>query len=170
MPHSRNASEQVQDIWDRGSRHPLPLKGLYTVRVILLVAPALSMMYFFIRVGIFPVGAVPLVYLVAHGWLASVYRADRSVLLIYWLNALSAIMAAGVGIFFAYVLFAVHGPGMLIERFGTVYAGVLLTIMLSFVVEFFFSLLFYIVLRGVIDREGIRDISEADEPPRADMP
>ena len=98
MPHSRNASEQVQDIRDRGSRHPLPLKGLYTVRVILLVAPALSMMYFFIRVGIFPVGAVPLVYLVAHGWLASVYRADRSVLLIYWLNALSAIMAAGVGI------------------------------------------------------------------------
>ena len=88
------------ELWDLGTSKPLPVKALYAVRIVLLIAPALGMVYFFTRVALFPVGAVPLVYLVVHGWLATIYRADRSVMLIYWGNAVSALLAAAMSVFF----------------------------------------------------------------------
>ena len=62
------------ELWDLGTSKPLPVKALYAVRIVLLIAPALGMVYFFTRAALFPVGAVPLVYLVVHGWLATIYR------------------------------------------------------------------------------------------------
>ena len=131
---SEPAEAPVVEPWDIGSSEPLPAKVLYAVRVVLLIAPALGMVYFFMRAALFPVGAVPLVYLVVQGWLATIYRADRSVMLIYWGNAVSALLAAVMGVFFAYLLFAVF------------------TVMGSFVLEFFFSLFYAVVLRRVIRR------------------
>lgn len=139
--------------WDIGSSEPLPAKALYAVRVVLLIAPALGMVYFFMRAALFPVGAVPLVYLVVQGWLATIYRADRSVMLIYWGNAVSALLAAVMGVFFAYLLFALHGPDALFKHFGAFYAGAVFTVMGSFVLEFFFSLFYAVVLRRVIRRD-----------------
>ena len=106
------------ELWDLGTSKPLPVKALYAVRIVLLIAPALGMVYFFTRVALFPVGAVPLVYLVVHGWLATIYRADRSVMLIYWGNAVSALLAAAMSVFFGYLLFALHGPDALLSTSG----------------------------------------------------
>ena len=149
---SEPAEALVVEPWDIGSSEPLPAKVLYAVRVVLLIAPALGMVYFFMRAALFPVGAVPLVYLVVQGWLATIYRADRSVMLIYWGNAVSALLAAVMGVFFAYLLFALHGPDALFKHFGTFYAGAVFTVMGSFVLEFFFSLFYAVVLRRVIRR------------------
>lgn len=106
---SEPAEALVVEPWDIGSSEPLPAKALYAVRVVLLIAPALGMVYFFMRAALFPVGAVPLVYLVVQGWLATIYRADRSVMLIYWGNAVSALLAAVMGVFFAYLLLPCTG-------------------------------------------------------------
>lgn len=141
------------ELWDLGTSKPLPVKALYAVRIVLLIAPALGMVYFFMRVALFPVGAVPLVYLVVHGWLATIYRADRSVMLIYWGNAVSALLAAAMSVFFGYLLFALHGPDALFKHFGAFYAGAVFTVMGSFVLEFFFSLFYAVVLRRVIRRD-----------------
>ena len=149
---SEPAEALVVEPWDIGSSEPLPAKVLYAVRVVLLIAPALGMVYFFMRAALFPVGAVPLVYLVVQGWLATIYRADRSVMLIYWGNAVSALLAEVMGVFFAYLLFALHGPDALFKHFGTFYAGAVFTVMGSFVLEFFFSLFYAVVLRRVIRR------------------
>ena len=150
---SEPAEALVVEPWDIGSSEPLPAKMLYAVRVVLLIAPALGMVYFFIHAALFPVGAVPLVYLVVQGWLATIYRAGRSVMLIYWGNAISALLAAVMGIFFAYLLFALHGPDVLFKHFGVFYAGALFTVMGSFVLEFLFSLFYAVVLRRVIRRD-----------------
>ena len=150
---SEPAEALVVEPWDIGSSEPLPAKVLYAVRVVLLIAPALGMVYFFMRAALFPVGAVPLVYLVVQGWLATIYRADRSVMLIYWGNAVSALLAAVMGVFFAYLLFALHGPDALFKHFGAFYAGAVFTVMGSFVLEFFFSLFYAVVLRRVIGRD-----------------
>ena len=150
---SEPAEALVVEPWDIGSSEPLPAKALYVVRVVLLIVPALGMVYFFMHAALFPVGAVPLVYLVVQGWLATIYRADRSVMLIYWGNAVSALLAAVMGVFFAYLLFALHGPDALIKHFGAFYAGALFTVMGSFVLEFFFSLFYAVVLRRVIGRD-----------------
>ena len=132
---SEPAEALVVELWDIGSSEPLPAKVLYAVRVVLLIAPALG-----------------IVYLVVQGWLATIYRADRSVMLIYWGNAVSALLAAVMGAFFAYLLFALHGPDALFKHFGTFYAGAVFTVMGSFVLEFFFSLFYAVVLRRVIRR------------------
>lgn len=143
------------ELWDLGTSKPLPVKALYAVRIVLLIAPALGMVYFFTRAALFPVGAVPLVYLVVHGWLATIYRADRSVMLIYWGNAVSALLAAAMSVFFGYLLFALRGPDALFKHFGVFYAGALLTVMGSFVLEFLFSLFYVVVLRRVISRDEV---------------
>lgn len=150
---SEHAEAPVVEPWDIGSSEPLPAKALYAVRVVLLIAPALGMVYFFMRAALFPVGAVPLVYLVVQGWMATIYRAGRSVMLIYWGNAVSALLAAVMGIFFAYLLFALHGPDALFKHFGVFYAGALFTVMGSFVLEFLFSLFYAVVLHRVIRRD-----------------
>lgn len=158
-PRGPELSEPVEapvvELWDLGTSKPLPVKVLYAVRIVLLIAPALGMVYFFTRAALFPVGAVPLVYLVVHGWLATIYRADRSVMLIYWGNAVSALLAAAMSVFFGYLLFALHGPDALFRHFGVFYAGALLTVMGSFVLEFLFSLFYVVVLRRVISRDEV---------------
>lgn len=73
-------------------------------------------------------------------------------MLIYWGNAVSALLAAVMGVFFAYLLFTLHGPDALFKHFGTFYAGAVFTVMGSFVLEFFFSLFYAVVLRRVIRR------------------
>ena len=67
--------QQADEFWNVTSDYPLPAKNLYLVRVLLLVVPSLIVVYYFIRVTLFPIGAVPLVYLVMHMWLAMIYRA-----------------------------------------------------------------------------------------------
>lgn len=152
---SEPAEAPVVELWNLGTSKPLPVKALYAVRIVLLIAPALGMVYFFTRAALFPVGAVPLVYLVVHGWLVTIYRADRSVMLIYWGNAVSALLAAAMSVFFGYLLFALHGPDALFKHFGVFYAGALLTVMGSFVLEFLFSLFYVVVLRRVISRDEV---------------
>ena len=58
--------QQADEFWNVTSDYPLPAKNLYLVRVLLLVVPSLIVVYYFIRVTLFPIGAVPLVYLVMH--------------------------------------------------------------------------------------------------------
>ena len=64
--------QQADEFWNVSSDYPLPAKNLYLVRVLLLVVPSLITVYYFIRVTLFPIGAVPLVYLVMHMWLAMI--------------------------------------------------------------------------------------------------
>ena len=86
--------QQADEFWNVASDYPLPAKNLYLVRVLLLVVPSLIIVYYFIRVTLFPIGAVPLVYLVMHMWLAMIYRVNRSVKLVLLANVASAVAAA----------------------------------------------------------------------------
>ena len=86
--------QQADEFWNVTSDYLLPAKNLYLVRVLLLVVPSLITVYYFIRVTLFPIGAVPLVYLVMHVWLAMIYRANRSVKLVLLANAASGVAAA----------------------------------------------------------------------------
>ena len=94
--------QQADEFWNVTSDYPLPAKNLYLVRVLLLVVPSLITVYYFIRVTLFPIGAVPLVYLVMHMWVAMIYRANRSVKLVLLANAASGVAAAIMTAFFAY--------------------------------------------------------------------
>lgn len=139
--------QQADEFWNVTSDYPLPAKNLYLVRVLLLVVPSLIIVYYFIRVTLFPIGAVPLVYLVMHMWLAIIYRANRSVKLVLLANAASGVAAAIMTAFFAYALVTVQGPQTLLDRVGVFYTVGLLTVMASFALEVLFSLFYSLAVR-----------------------
>ena len=139
--------QQADEFWNVASDYPLPAKNLYLVRVLLLVVPSLIVVYYFIRVTLFPIGAVPLVYLVMHMWLAMIYRANRSVKLVLLANAASGVAAAIMTAFFAYALVTVQGPQTLLDRVGVFYTVGLLTVMASFALELLFSLFYSLAVR-----------------------
>lgn len=139
--------QQADEFWNVTSDYPLPAKNLYLVRVLLLVVPSLITVYYFIRVTLFPIGAVPLVYLVMHMWVAMIYRANRSVKLVLLANAASGVAAAIMTAFFAYALVTVQGPQTLLDRVGVFYTVGLLTVMASFALEVLFSLFYSLAVR-----------------------
>ena len=139
--------QQADEFWNVASEYPLPAKNLYLVRVFLLVVPSLIIVYYFIRVTLFPIGAVPLVYLVMHMWVAMIYRANRSVKLVLLANAASGVAAAIMTAFFAYALVTVQGPQTLLDRVGVFYTVSLLTVMASFALEVLFSLFYSLAVR-----------------------
>lgn len=139
--------QQAEEFWNVASDYPLPAKNLYLVRVLLLVVPSLIIVYYFIRVSLFPIGAVPLVYLVMHMWLAMIYRANRSVKLVLLANVASGVAATIMTAFFVYVLVAVRGPQILLDRVGMFYTVSLLTVMASFALELLFSLFYSLAVR-----------------------
>lgn len=139
--------QQADEFWNVTSDYPLPAKNLYLVRVLLLVVPSLIVVYYFIRVTLFPIGAVPLVYLVMHMWVAMIYRANRSVKLVLLANVASGVAAAIMTAFFAYALVTVQGPQTLLDRVGVVYTVSLLTVMASFALELLFSLFYSLAVR-----------------------
>lgn len=139
--------QQADEFWNVTSDYPLPAKNLYLVRVLLLVVPSLITVYYFIRVTLFPIGAVPLVYLVMHMWVAMIYRANRSVKLVLLANAASGVAAAIMTAFFAYALVTVQGPQTLLDRVGVFYTVSLLTVMASFALEVLFSLFYSLAVR-----------------------
>lgn len=139
--------QQADEFWNVSSDYPLPAKNLYLVRVLLLVVPSLVLVYYFIRVTLFPIGAVPLVYLVMHMWLAMIYRANRSVKLVLLANVASGVAAAIMTAFFAYALVTVQGPQTLLDRVGVFYTVSLLTVMASFALEVLFSLFYSLAVR-----------------------
>ena len=139
--------QQADEFWNVASEYPLPAKNLYLVRVFLLVVPSLIIVYYFIRVTLFPIGAVPLVYLVMHMWLAMIYRANRSVKLVLLANTASGVAAAIMTAFFAYALVTVQGPQTLLDRVGVFYTVGLLTVMASFALEVLFSLFYSLAVR-----------------------
>lgn len=140
-------AQQADEFWNVTSDYPLPAKNLYLVRVLLLVVPSLIVVYYFIRVTLFPIGAVPLVYLVMHMWVAMIYRANRSVKLVLLANAASGVAAAIMTAFFAYALVTVQGPQTLLDRVGVFYTVGLLTVMASFALEVLFSLFYSLAVR-----------------------
>lgn len=139
--------QQADEFWNVTSDYPLPAKNLYLVRVLLLVVPSLIIVYYFIRVSLFPIGAVPLVYLVMHIWLAMIYRANRSVKLVLLANVASGVAATIMTAFFVYVLVAVRGPQTLLDRVGMFYTVSLLTVVASFALELLFSLFYSLAVR-----------------------
>lgn len=139
--------QQADEFWNVTSDYPLPAKNLYLVRVLLLVVPSLIVVYYFIRVTLFPIGAVPLVYLVMHMWVAMIYRANRSVKLVLLANVASGVAAAIMTAFFAYALVTVQGPQTLLDRVGVFYTVGLLTVMASFALEVLFSLFYSLAVR-----------------------
>ena len=139
--------QQADEFWNVTSDYPLPAKNLYLVRVLLLVLPSLLIVYYFIRVTLFPIGAVPLVYLVMHMWLAMIYRANRSVKLVLLANVASGVAAAVMTAFFVYALVTVQGPQTLLDRVGMFYTVSLLTVMASFALEVLFSLFYSLAVR-----------------------
>ena len=139
--------QQADEFWNVTSDYPLPAKNLYLVRVLLLVVPSLIVVYYFIRVTLFPIGAVPLVYLVMHMWLAMIYRANRSVKLVWLANVASGVAAAIMTAFFVYALVTVQGPQTLLDRVGVFYTVSLLTVMVSFALEALFSLFYSLAVR-----------------------
>lgn len=139
--------QQAEEFWNVTSDYPLPAKNLYLVRVLLLVVPSLIIFYYFIRVSLFPIGAVPLVYLVMHIWLAMIYRANRSVKLVLLANVASGVAATIMTAFFVYVLVTVQGPQILLDRVGMFYTVGLLTVVASFALELLFSLFYSLAVR-----------------------
>ena len=139
--------QQADEFWNVTSDYPLPAKNLYLVRVLLLVVPSLLIVYYFIRVTLFPIGAVPLVYLVMHMWLAMIYRTNRSVKLVLLANVASGVAAAIMTAFFVYALVTVQGPQTLLDRVGMFYTVGLLTVMVSFALEVLFSLFYSLAIR-----------------------
>lgn len=170
-------AQQADEFWNVSSDYPLPAKNLYLVRVLLLVVPSLIIVYYFIRVTLFPIGAVPLVYLVMHMWLAMIYRANRSVKLVLLANAASGVAAAIMTAFFTYVLVTLHGPQTLLDRVGMFYTVSLLTVMASFALEVLFSLFYSLAVRRSLRLTRQKQQSEqqgAEEPnteaPNAEAP
>ena len=155
--------QQADEFWNVTSDYPLPAKNLYLVRALLLVVPSLIIVYYFIRVTLFPIGAVPLVYLVMHMWLAMIYRANRSVKLVLLANVASGVAAAVMTAFFTYVLVALHGPQTLLDRVGVFYAVSLLTVMASFAVEVLFSLFYSMAIHRSLRRSKREKQASAEQ-------
>lgn len=154
--------QQADEFWNVTSDYPLPAKNLYLVRV-LLVVPSLIVVYYFIRVTLFPIGAVPLVYLVMHIWLAMIYRANRSVKLVLLANVASGVAAAIMTAFFAYALVTVQGPQTLLDRVGVFYTVGLLTVMASFALEVLFSLFYSLAVRRSLRRSKLEKQAGAEQ-------
>lgn len=155
--------QQADEFWNVTSDYPLPAKNLYLVRVLLLVVPSLLIVYYFIRVTLFPIGAVPLVYLVMHMWLAMIYRANRSVKLVWLANVVSGVAAAVMTAFFAYALVTVQGPQTLLDRVGMFYTVSLLTVMASFALEVLFSLFYSLAVRRSLRRSKLEKQAGAEQ-------
>lgn len=164
--------QQADEFWNVASEYPLPAKNLYMVRVLLLVVPSLIIVYYFIRVTLFPIGAVPLVYLVMHMWLAMIYRANRSVKLVLLANAAFGVAAAIMTAFFTYVLVALHGPQTLLDRVGMFYTVTLLTVMASFALEVLFSLFYSLAVRRSLrlTRQKQQSEQQSSEEPNTEAP
>ena len=103
------------------------LRTCNLVRVLLLGRTLLIVVYYFIRVTLFPnwCGAAGRT-LVMHMWVAMIYRANRSVKLVLLANAASGVAAAIMTAFFAYALVTVQGPQTLLDRVGVFYTVSLL--------------------------------------------
>ena len=155
--------QQADEFWNVASDYPLPAKNLYLVRVLLLVVPSLIVVYYFIRVTLFPIGAVPLVYLVMHIWLAMIYRANRSVKLVLLANVVSGVAAAIMTAFFVYALVTVQGPQTLLDRVGMFYTVSLLTVMASFALEVLFSLFYSLAVRRSLRRSKLEKQAGAEQ-------
>lgn len=155
--------QQADEFWNVTSDYPLPAKNLYLVRVLLLVVPSLIIVYYFIRVTLFPIGAVPLVYLVMHMWLAMIYRANRSVKLVWLANVASGVAAAIMTAFFVYALVTVQGPQTLLDRVGMFYTVSLLTVMASFALEALFSLFYSLAVRRSLRRSKLEKQASAEQ-------
>ena len=155
--------QQADEFWNVTSDYPLPAKNLYLVRVLLLVVPSLLIVYYFIRVTLFPIGAVPLVYLVMHMWLAMIYRANRSVKLVLLANVVSGVAAAIMTAFFVYALVTVQGPQTLLDRVGMFYTVGLLTVMVSFALEVLFSLFYSLAVRRSLRRSKLEKQAGAEQ-------
>ena len=150
--------QQADEFWNVTSDYPLPAKNLYLVRVLLLIV-----VYYFIRVTLFPIGAVPLVYLVMHIWLAMIYRANRSVKLVLLANVVSGVAAAIMTAFFVYALVTVQGPQTLLDRVGMFYTVGLLTVMASFALEVLFSLFYGLAVRRSLRRSKLEKQAGAEQ-------
>lgn len=88
-------SEQYNPgFWDQACSTPPPVRRLYLVRMLFLVVPALTLVYFFEAIGLDPIGAVPLMYLSLHGWFAVAYARNKSMGLVMVGNLLSALAAS----------------------------------------------------------------------------
>ena len=155
--------QQADEFWNVTSDYPLPAKNLYLVRVLLLVVPSLLIVYYFIRVTLFPIGAVPLVYLVMHIWLAMIYRTNRSVKLVLLANVASGVAAAIMTAFFVYALVTVQGPQTLLDRVGMFYTVGLLTVMASFALEVLFSLFYGLAVRRSLRRSKLEKQAGAEQ-------
>ena len=155
--------QQADEFWNVTSDYPLPAKNLYLVRVLLLVVPSLLIVYYFIRVTLFPIGAVPLVYLVMHMWLAMIYRTNRSVKLVLLANVASGVAAAIMTAFFVYALVTVQGPQTLLDRVGMFYTVGLLTVMVSFALEVLFSLFYSLAVRRSLRRSKLEKQAGAEQ-------
>ena len=155
--------QQADEFWNVTSDYPLPAKNLYLVRVLLLVVPSLIVVYYFIRVTLFPIGAVPLVYLVMHMWLAMIYRTNRSVKLVLLANVASGVAAAIMTAFFVYALVTVQGPQTLLDRVGMFYTVGLLTVMVSFALEVLFSLFYSLAVRRSLRRSKLEKQAGAEQ-------
>ena len=155
--------QQADEFWNVTSDYPLPAKNLYLVRVLLLVVPSLLIVYYFIRVTLFPIGAVPLVYLVMHIWLAMIYRTNRSVKLVLLANVASGVAAAIMTAFFVYALVTVQGPQTLLDRVGMFYTVSLLTVMASFALEVLFSLFYSLAVRRSLRRSKLEKQAGAEQ-------
>lgn len=155
--------QQADEFWNVTSDYPLPAKNLYLVRVLLLVVPSLLIVYYFIRVTLFPIGAVPLVYLVMHMWLAMIYRTNRSVKLVLLANVASGVAAAIMTAFFVYALVTVQGPQTLLDRVGMFYTVSLLTVMASFALEALFSLFYSLAVRRSLRRSKLEKQAGAEQ-------
>ena len=164
--------QQADEFWNVTSDYPLPAKNLYLARVLLLVVPSLITVYYFIRVTLFPIGAVPLVYLVMHMWVAMIYRANRSVKLVLLANAASGVAAAIMTAFFAYALVTVQGPQTLLDRVGVFYTVSLLTVMASFALEVLFSLFYSLAVRRSLrlTRQKQQSEQQSSEEPNTEAP
>ena len=155
--------QQADEFWNVTSDYPLPAKNLYLVRALLLVVPSLIIVYYFIRVTLFPIGAVPLVYLVMHMWLAMIYRTNRSVKLVLLANVASGVAAAIMTAFFVYALVTVQGPQTLLDRVGMFYTVGLLTVMVSFALEVLFSLFYSLAVRRSLRRSKLEKQAGAEQ-------
>ena len=164
--------QQAEEFWNVASDYPLPAKNLYLVRVLLLVVPSLIIVYYFIRVSLFPIGAVPLVYLVMHIWLAMIYRANRSVKLVLLANVASGVAATIMTAFFVYMLVTVRGPQILLDRVGMFYTVGLLTVVASFALELLFSLFYSLAVRRSLrlTRQKQNSEQQSSEEQKAEEP
>lgn len=165
-------SEQYNPgFWDQACSTPPPVRRLYLVRMLFLVVPALTLVYFFEAIGLDPIGAVPLMYLSLHGWFAVAYARNKSMGLVMVGNLLSALAASVIAGFFAYILVFIHGPRTLWKLLGGSYPILTIWIMASFVIEILCSLIFVFLIfrrfpsRAEREAQEARELSEELSPP-----